>query len=441
MTRHPRLLPLPAVRSALVVTAVLTLIGAPMATANGIRGTARPAAAQPDPDVPRVPTVQADPAAGIFNASNVSIGLSPIASGFTNPVLVTGAGDGSGRLFVVQQGGIIRVIKGGSVLPTPFLDLRDRISTGGERGLLGLAFHPGFATHPYVYVDFTDPKGNTGIWRFTVGAGSDVASKSTAFHVLSMTQPYANHNGGNLAFGRDGFLYIGMGDGGGVGDPGNRAQNLGSYMGKLLRIDVDHTSGSRHYRSPSTNPFVGKTGLDEIWARGLRNPWRWSFDRLTGTLWVADVGQAATRRSTGSITWGPPPAVAAVNFGWSTMEGRACYKPASGCSTSGRWLPQVGLSATSVAARTTARSPAATSTGAAITPSSGRIPLRRLLLGPDLGHVSAGARRRRPPSSSEAWGPSPQLMISSFGEDDAGELYVCDWAGGGVYRITAAPSH
>ena len=242
MTRHPRLLPLTALRIVLAVTAVVALIGAPAAIANGIQGPSRPAAAPPDPDVPRVPTVQAGPAAETFNASNVSLGLSQIASGFTNPVLVTGAGDGSGRLFVVEQGGIIRVIKGGSVLPTPFLDLRDRISTGGERGLLGLAFHPGFASHPYVYVNYTDVKGNTGIFRFTVAPGSDVASKATAFHVLTMTQPYANHNGGNLAFGPDGYLYIGMGDGGSGGDPGNRAQNLNSYMGKLLRIDVDHTS-------------------------------------------------------------------------------------------------------------------------------------------------------------------------------------------------------
>jgi glucose/arabinose dehydrogenase len=437
MTRHPRLLPLPALRLALVASAVLALVGAPTATANVIDGSARSAAARPDPDVPRDPTVQADPAADTFNANHVSIGLSQIATGFTNPVLVTGAGDGSGRLFVVEQGGIIRVIKGGSVLPTPFLDLRDRISTGGERGLLGLAFHPGFATHPYVYVDFTDVKGNTGIWRFTVGAGSDVANKATADHILSVTQPYANHNGGNLAFGRDGDLYIGMGDGGSAGDPGNRAQNLNSYLGKLLRIDVDHTSGSRHYRSPATNPYVGRTGLDEIWSRGLRNPWRWSFDRLTGTLWVGDVGQARYEEIDRVYHVGSTPGGRAVNFGWSTMEGRACYKPASGCSTSGRWAPLAVYSHAVAGPDNCAVTGGFVYRGHAYPALQGGYLFGDFCSG-RMWLVSAGARTPATPVLVRNTTASPQLMISSFGEDDAGELYVCDWSGGTIYRITAA---
>jgi glucose/arabinose dehydrogenase len=436
MTRHPRPLPLSAVRIALVASAVLALVGAPTATANGIQSRPGSAAVQPDPDVPRVPTVQADPAADAFVASNVNLGLSQIASGLENPVLVTGAGDGSGRLFVVEQTGRVRVIKGGSLLSTPFLDLRSWISTGGERGLLGLAFHPGFPTHPYIYVNFTDVRGNTVIERFTVAPGADTVNTSTAYHILTMSQPYANHNGGNLAFGMDGNLYIGMGDGGSAGDPGNRAQNLSSYMGKLLRIDVDHPSGTRHYRSPSTNPYVGKAGLDEIWARGLRNPWRWSFDRATGTLWVGDVGQGRYEEIDRVYHVGSTPGGRGVNFGWSTMEGRACYKPPSGCSTSGRWTPQIVYPHVVSGQDNCAVTGGFVYRGTAYPVLQGGYVFGDFCSG-RIWVVSANAHTPATPFLVRNPSASPHLMISSFGQDDDGELYVCDWQGGRIYKITA----
>ena len=437
MTRHPRLMPLPAFRFALVLTAVVGLIGVPTATAAGVP-RAPAAAPTVDPDVARQPNAEVAPAAAAFNPSNVRLGLTQVASGFTNPVLVTGAGDGSGRLFVVEQTGRVRVIKGGSLLPTPFLDLRSWISTGGERGLLGLAFHPDFPTHPYVFVNFTDVRGNTVIERFTVGAGADTVSTATAYHILTIGQPYSNHNGGNIVFGRDGFLYIGMGDGGGAGDPGNRAQNLNSYLGKLLRIDIDHPTSTRHYRSPSTNPYVGRAGLDEIWARGLRNPWRWSFDRATGTLWVGDVGQSRYEEVDRIYHVGSTPGGRGVNFGWSTMEGRACYKPSSGCSTSGRWLPQV------VYPHVMSGPDNCSITGGFVYRGTASPVLWGGYLFGDfcsgrIWVVSAGARTPATPTLVRGVSASPHLMISSFGEDDAGELYVCDWSAGRVYRITAVP--
>jgi glucose/arabinose dehydrogenase len=210
----------------------------------------------------------------------------------------------------------------------------------GERGLLGLAFHPGFKTNGKLYVNYTRASdGATVIDEYRVTSNPNVVSVATRRQLLVIAQPYTNHNGGGMAFGPDGDLYIGMGDGGASGDPQDHAQNRNSLLGKMLRIDVNGTSTGKAYRVPSTNPFVGRAGADEIWAYGLRNPWRWSFDRLTGDLWIADVGQArweevdrATRASGGGR---------GVNFGWDDMEARHCYEPMSGCLTSGRALPMI----------------------------------------------------------------------------------------------------
>src|SRR4029079_12881205 len=282
-----------------------------------------------------------------FNPANVSLGISLVKSGVSSPVLVTNAGDGSGRLFVVEQTGRIRILKGGTLLATPFLDLHTAITCCGERGLLGLAFHPSYPKVPYFYVNFTDTHGNTAIDRFTVSSNPDVANRQSGFRVLTITQPYANHSGGDIAFGRDGYLYIGMGDGGSAGDPGNRAQSLSSLLGKMLRIDVNHRTSTRNYVSPATNPYVGKTGLDEIWARGLRNPWRWSFDRATGNLWIGDVGQDRYEEVDRSPVSGSTPAGRGLNYGWRVLEARACYNPSSGCSTSGKTMPLIAYAHTS----------------------------------------------------------------------------------------------
>jgi glucose/arabinose dehydrogenase len=278
-----------------------------------------------------------------FDASEIEAALTTVGSGFASPILVTNAGDGSGRLFVVEQGGRVRTLAGGAA-GTPFLDIHTRVKSGGEQGLLGLAFHPDFETNGKLYVNYTRADdGATVIDEYRVTSDpDDVDETATRRSILAIAQPYSNHNGGNIAFGPDGYLYIGMGDGGSGGDPQDRAQNVNSYLGKMLRIDVNGTSTGKAYRIPATNPYVGRTGLDEIWAIGLRNPWRWSFDRLSGDLWIADVGQGSweeVNRSTAASGGGK-----GKNYGWDDMEGRHCYEPSSGCLTAGRTLPLVEYS-------------------------------------------------------------------------------------------------
>jgi len=209
------------------------------------------------------------------------------------------------------------------VLSTPFLNISGSVSKGSEQGLLGLAFHPSFKTNRKLYVNFTRNDGDTVIREYRVSASNpNVVDTSTKRRILIVAQPYSNHNGGGIAFGPDGYLYIGMGDGGGAGDPQNRARNLGTLLGKMLRIDVNGTSAGKAYRIPAGNPFVGKTGLDEIWQYGLRNPWRWSFDRITGTLWIGDVGQD-NWEEIDYLKAGTP---AGTNFGWSYYEGTHVFK-------------------------------------------------------------------------------------------------------------------
>jgi glucose/arabinose dehydrogenase len=360
-----------------------------------------------------------------FSPNNIGISLSTVASGFSSPVLVTNAGDGSGRLFVVEQGGRIKIVKGGSVLSTPFLDIHTGISTGGERGLLGLAFHPNFKTNHRIYVNFTNPSGDTAINEYRVTSNPDRVSTTTARRIITIDQPYANHNGGNLAFGPDGYLYIGMGDGGSGGDPGNRAQNVNSLLGKMLRININGTSGSRQYRIPSSNPWVGRTGRDEIWARGLRNPWRWSFDRTTGYLWIGDVGQARyeeidrSTKGTHGAGWG-------VNYGWRVMEGRHCYVPSSGCNTSGKTLPLVEYS----------HDYGCSVTGGFVYRGSAYPMLRGGYFFADycsgaIWTVSAVATS----PARRTFLLDTNMNISSFGESQSGELYLVDHSGGGVYRV------
>jgi glucose/arabinose dehydrogenase len=394
------------------------------------------AAAVPDSvAVPRGSNTASTPAA--FNPTNVALSLQLVANGFDSPVLVTSARDGSGRLFVVEQSGRIWILSGGSKLATPFLDLSGAISSGGEQGLLGLAFHPGYPGHPYFYVNFTDVNGNTAIDRFTVSGDPNVANRSSGVRVMTIAQPYSNHNGGNLAFGPDGYLYIGMGDGGGAGDPQRRAQNVNSLLGKMLRIDIDHGNGPKHYRSPATNPYVGRTGLDEIWARGLRNPWRWSFDRATGNLWIGDVGQDRYEEIDRSWKSGSTPAGRGLNYGWSVMEGRACYRPSTGCSTSGKTMPLIAYSHASTVQNNCAVIGGFVYRGSADPVLQGGYLYGDLCSG-RIWVVSASAPW--PASGTQVWSTtaSPHLAINSFGEDDNGELYVVD-LNGSVYRIRAAP--
>lgn len=260
-------------------------------------------------------------------AISQEIDIELYASGFSNPVSIKHAGDE--RLFVVEQNGVIKIINAdGTVNPIPFLDIDDRvINTGTERGLLGLAFHPNYSSNGYFFVNYINNNGNTVVSRFVANPpDGNTSNPSTEAIFLTITQPYSNHNGGDLAFGNDGYLYISTGDGGSGGDPQNRAQNLNTLLGKMLRVDINSSQGENNYTIPSDNPFIDNSNaLDEIWAYGLRNPWRFSFDRQTNDLWIGDVGE-------GNIEEINMAAIAedALNYGWRCYEGNSVYNN-SGC--------------------------------------------------------------------------------------------------------------
>jgi glucose/arabinose dehydrogenase len=241
-----------------------------------------------------VPTASPAPSSSTPGWTIDAIGLEPVAEGLANPLFATHAGDGSGRLFVVEQAGTVRVIRDGRLLPEPFLDLRARVASGGERGLLGLAFAPTFAEDGRFFVDYTDREGNTVVAELRApDPAADRADPDSERALLRIEQPFANHNGGALAIGPDGLLWIATGDGGSGGDPQGNGQRLDTLLGKLLRIDP-RPAGGAAYGIPADNPFAGRADArGEIWAYGLRNPWRFSFDRATGDLWVGDVGQSS----------------------------------------------------------------------------------------------------------------------------------------------------
>ena len=360
-----------------------------------------------------------------FNPSSVTLSLSRVATGLSAPVGIANARDGSGRLFVVEQAGRIRIVKGSTVLATPFLDIHSGVSCCGERGLLGLAFHPSYRTNGKFYVNYTDVNGNTVIAEYHRSTTSANRASTRGRVLMRVTRPYANHNGGGLAFGPDGFLYIGLGDGGSGGDPGNRAQRVDTHLGKMLRIDVNHSTSTLPYAIPSSNPYVGRYGYDQIWSIGLRNPWRFSFDRANGDLWIGDVGQDRfeeidrARRSSGGGR--------GVNFGWRVMEARACYLPATGCNTSGKAMPLTYYSHSlgcAVIGGYVYRGPA--------------YPLLRgaYLFGDycsgRIWAVDAGGGAQFPHQMLDT-----SLTISSFGEGETGELYLTDLGSGALYRIRA----
>jgi len=246
----------------------------------------------------------------------------PIASGLHRPVDIQSANDGSGRLFIIEKAGDIRIYDNGQLLDAPFLDITDRVNaSGNEMGLLGLTFHPDYKQNGFFYVNYTGADGNTRISRFH--ASENVADSQSENVLLVVKQPFQNHNGGALAFGPDGYLYAGLGDGGSAGDPQKNGQNTETLLGKILRIDVN--KGDK-YSIPSDNPFG-----NEVWAYGLRNPWRFSFDRATGDLWIGDVGQDKWEE----IDYLPAGSGGGTNFGWSVMEGNHGYngQPQSGMYT------------------------------------------------------------------------------------------------------------
>ncbi len=282
--------------------------------------TAIPAFIQPSTFTPVPPASTIVPAPTLENATTFpnpsAYRWIQLISGMASPVDIQFPDDGAGRMFVIEQGGRIRIIENGQMLDPPFLDIIDRVnSQGNEQGLLGLAFHPDFKHNPYFYVNYTDTNGNTVIARFTAnGDSADPASEKDLLHVQ---QPFPNHNGGKMIFGPDGYLYMGLGDGGSQGDPHGNGQNTNVLLGKILRIDVDHGGP---YAIPPDNPFANGGGRPEIWAYGLRNPWRFSFDRATNNLYIADVGQD---------TWEEvdvvPSNAPGLNFGWNYYEGLHPY--------------------------------------------------------------------------------------------------------------------
>ena len=355
-------------------------------------------------------------------SANVTLRLREVASGLASPVFVT-APRGDARLFVVEQPGRIRIVENGQLLPTPFLDITSRVGSGGERGLLGLAFHPSYATNGLFFINYTDRNGDTRVERLRVSTTNrNAADPNTAFHLLLVPQPYANHNGGMLAFGPDGMLYIGLGDGGSGGDPQGNGQSLTTLLGKILRIDVDVGSP---YSVPRDNPFAARAGArTEIWAYGLRNPWRFSFDPPTNRLYIADVGQGrleeidVARDSEGG-----------VNYGWNVMEGSDCYNAAScrrtdlrepvaeyghgadgGCSITGGYVYRGSIAAIR---------------GHYFYADYCRGWVRSLRLD------AAGAVVER-----KEWSVGPLSAVTSFGVDAAGELYLTT-GGGRVYRFEA----
>jgi glucose/arabinose dehydrogenase len=366
-----------------------------------------------------------------FNDSSVSraqtsnlptLALGAGIGGFSSPVGITHAADGSGRIFVVEQGGRIRIVKSGVAQPTPFLDISTRISSGGERGLLGLAFAPDYARRGYFYVDYTNPAGDTVISRFRrSAANADLADSASEQIIITITQPFANHNGGQLAFGRDGYLYVGMGDGGSANDPGNRAQNPLELLGKILRIDVE-TGRPYTYTSPASNPFVNRAGFrPEIWALGVRNPWRFSFDRLTADLFIADVGQGSFEE----IDFQPSTSAGGENYGWRIMEGTHCTN-LDPCVMTGLTLPVVeyghGAGDCSV-------------TGGYVYRAATFPRMQGLYFYGDFCTGRIWQLHRE----NSVWMTSllldTAIQISAFGEDEAGNVYVAGYNTGQIFPL------
>ncbi len=354
-----------------------------------------------------------------------SAALQLVTSGLSYPDFVTAPPGDTVRLFVVEQSGAIRVLRHDSLLSAPFLDLTGHIGFGGERGLLSLAFHPGYAINGHCYVYFTNPAGDIRVVRYTVSADPDVADSTTGDTILSVFhESYGNHNGGPLLFGPDGKLYAGLGDGGYFGDPSGNGQSLDTLLAKILRIDVDAASP---YAIPADNPYAGHAGQrGEIWLYGLRNPWRSSFDRTTGDLYVGDVGQDLWEEID-VLAAGSP---AGVNYGWSVMEGKHCYG-ASSCNMTGLVLPVVeyghsdGCAVTGGYVYRGTRVPALTGVYLYGDYCSGWVRSFRYVGG-------AATERRDWPSLSVGGG------LSSFGQDTRGELYITSLSGR-LYRIVPHP--
>jgi glucose/arabinose dehydrogenase len=365
------------------------------------------------------------PASGAMNSASVrtwaAIELVPFLSGFKLPVYLANAGDGSGRIFVVEKAGRIKVIKGGRVSDEPFLDIVGRVgSKGSEQGLFSAAFHPRFMENGRFFVNYTDIRGDTVVSEFKVDSDPDRGNADNERVLLKIKQPASNHNGGQLQFGPDGYLYIGMGDGGSAGDPWGNAQNLGVLLGKMLRIDVD---GGEPYGIPADNPIRGVSGArPEIWAYGLRNPWRFSFDSVTGDMYIGDVGQDKWEE----VDFQPGGSRGGENYGWDLLEGSYEYDLPEDYDTKGLTFPVVEYG----------RSDGCSITGGYVYRVKKYPNLNGTYFFADFCSGKLWGLRKKPDGSWErAEFLKTGLAVSSFGVDEAGEVYILDFGKGGVFRL------
>jgi len=350
--------------------------------------------------------------------SPVSLSLQPIVSGLSTPLGLEQPNDSSGRLFAVEQGGRIKIIQNGAVLSPPFLDISSKITTGGEMGLIGLSFHPSFQLNRKYYVNYVRTVSGqiqSVIAEYQASAGnvnfSDPATERILLTV-NQTGNFTNHKAGQLAFGTDGLLYFGLGDGGSGGDPFGNGQNKSTLLGKMMRINVDTTSPGLQYGIPPDNPFVSGGGLPEIFAYGFRNPWRFSLDRATGRIFVADVGQDQFEEIDLLQKGG--------NFGWNTMEGMHCFNPASGCNQSGLVLPIVEYS----------HSEGNAVIGGFVYHGPSIPSVQGIYFFADFGTGKIWELKETSPNNwTRTLLMTTGFNISSFGQDQAGELYVVDLAG------------
>jgi glucose/arabinose dehydrogenase len=361
-----------------------------------------------------------------FDPSRVSVALEPFVDGLTAPLAIVNAADGTDRLFVAEQEGRIRIVRDGALVAAPMLDLSDRISSGGERGLLGLAFHPGYPGDPRAFVDYTDRDGNTVVSSFRVDPANpdrlDPASEAILLHVQ---QPFPNHNGGGLVFTADDLLLISLGDGGSGGDPLGNGQSTTTLLGKILRIDVDRPAGDRPYGIPPSNPFPdGAAGRPEIWLTGLRNPWRLSVDRANGDVWIGDVGQGDWEEVDVQRAAAP----GGTNFGWNRMEGRHCFQPPQGCEDPALTLPITDYG----------HDQGCTVIGGYVD----RAATASALSGGYLfGDYCSGRLWAIDPAVDGPRDPvvvgESGVSLSAFGEDESGDLYAADISGGAILRVVA----
>jgi glucose/arabinose dehydrogenase len=367
---------------------------------------------------------------GVAGAASIVVSPDPtlieVASGLTAPLYVTSPPGDSDRVFVVEQSGRIRVIRNDTLLSTPFLDIASLVTFSGEQGLLSMAFHPAYAANGYFFVDYTDTNGDTRVVRYRVSSDPNVADAASAQEILFVEQPFANHNGGLVMFGPDGYLYVGLGDGGSGGDPFGHGQDSTTLLGSILRIDVD---GGFPYVIPPINPFAGHpSARPEIWAYGLRNPWRFSFDRVTRDLYIADVGQGAREE----INFQPAASGGRENYGWNIMEGTQCFDPPTGCNQAGLELPvheydhSIGCSVIGGYAYRGNELPVLYGRYFYSDFCSGWIRSFRVENGVAVGHVDHTGQVGGGPGS-----------VTSMGEDERGRLYVTT-VGGRVLRLAPA---